>query len=96
VVNLGRHTNEGQPDQACNADDQAHHVEQEMFVVIHANACVYPRTVAVVDVNDHDSQADVEGITHTDLAWQRSDRIACSACFVVVFLSYMVYRNASR
>lgn len=46
ALSCERRTNECQPDQACDADDQAHDVEQEVLVVVHANASVHPWTVA--------------------------------------------------
>lgn len=55
AINCAIHTNEGQPDQACNTDDQAHHIEQEVLVVVHANTRVHPWTVAMEKVSNEDT-----------------------------------------
>ena len=39
-------TDEGQADEERDADDQANDVEEEVLVVVHSNAGVYPWTVA--------------------------------------------------
>ena len=55
AIGLARRTNEGQPDQACNSNDQAHDIEQEMLVVVHTNTSVHPWTVAMENVSYCDS-----------------------------------------
>ena len=64
ALHRARRTNEGQPDQACDANNQAHDIEQEMFVVVDTNTSVHPWTVAMEDISNSDSPVTDLGLTY--------------------------------
>ena len=80
----------GESDQEADTQDHKEHIQDEVLVVIDSNTVVDPRAMAITGQS---CSVLSNTSTLTGLLWPHISRIVGNACFVVVCVSYMLYKS---